>query len=838
MATQERKPLAFISTSLRKEDKPFVDLVEEITRENGFEPYGTVGKYSAAPIPIWDHMMENIPKADCVIMAATPRYFQEDIYDRGETKQAISELVYAEGIIATILCKPLLIFCQEDVNLGSLLPQRTQYITLKSSEDAHQQDKRELINSYFINTLEKIKENRSKPQSIATSVRRLPVPASFKGEKALFVGRGDEIDDIKKHLTSSNEPLSIVGMGGIGKSAVCFRAIRESLDYFDNLIDIYFEKGLSFDNLLITLAKRIFVWSEEFKMLDTENRRRLILTELGGLGRLLIIAENYETISEGLISGNPTQDEIKVNTFMEEIPANVAVILTSRHRNNLTGEYIYPLSGLNDADGADLFLKVASIYFVKGVSENMEKLIEKLSNVVGGNPLAIKLLAGGYRGRGSPEIESMISHTRIDATNIMEEEQRHRSLRACFDYSFNGLSKKTKSLLLKFVFFKSPFSTMAAEIIFKSITSNLDELFKRCFIERNNFNEYGEVEEKFWLYYFHPTIRDYLEQKIRKDNIKLPRNQEELFSKFYSTLILEADKGIGKEEYVLLAKTINIIFQSEDNDFRESINLIPEPEQRSHIANNLGLVLLKIHLFKEALYYHEMCLKIDKETRRNDRVATDFTYIGNCFLGLGELDKAQENYCKALGESVNLKDERGIALASGNLATVRLLQDDLDKALEHSNRAVQINIKLNNKEGLSIDYNNIATIFSKRGNYMIALGCFQKALSYDEELHDELGISTDYNNMGIAVKRLGDPDKALEYFNIALEIDKKLDDKRGLLRTYKNIVKALLQKGDSFGAQKYLNEYTAVYAELNKSVTLSDLNNAWQTGQYFHLVTD
>jgi hypothetical protein len=72
----KRRPLAFISTSLHIEDKPFVDLVEEITRENGFEPFGTVGKYSAAPIPVWDHMMENIPKADCVIMAATPRYLK------------------------------------------------------------------------------------------------------------------------------------------------------------------------------------------------------------------------------------------------------------------------------------------------------------------------------------------------------------------------------------------------------------------------------------------------------------------------------------------------------------------------------------------------------------------------------------------------------------------------------------------------------------------------------------------------------------------------------------------------------------------------------------------
>ncbi|MGH9977076.1 MAG: hypothetical protein ACRD8Z_14750 [Nitrososphaeraceae archaeon] len=60
MAVKERKPLAFISTSLRKEDNLFVKLVEKITRENGFEPMGTVGLHSAAPIPVWEHIMENI----------------------------------------------------------------------------------------------------------------------------------------------------------------------------------------------------------------------------------------------------------------------------------------------------------------------------------------------------------------------------------------------------------------------------------------------------------------------------------------------------------------------------------------------------------------------------------------------------------------------------------------------------------------------------------------------------------------------------------------------------------------------------------------------------------
>jgi hypothetical protein len=39
------------SEPLKKEDKPFGDLVQKIALENGFAPFGTVGLHDAAPMP-------------------------------------------------------------------------------------------------------------------------------------------------------------------------------------------------------------------------------------------------------------------------------------------------------------------------------------------------------------------------------------------------------------------------------------------------------------------------------------------------------------------------------------------------------------------------------------------------------------------------------------------------------------------------------------------------------------------------------------------------------------------------------------------------------------------
>ena len=152
-------PVLSSGTSLRDEDRQFVELVEMIAKENGFEPMGTVGRYSASPQPILDHMIETIQESDCVIMAATPRYIQTDVRDANKVRKVISGNVHSEGIIATIYKKPLLVFVLEGTDIGPLLPASTQYIELKENNEKDLENKKGLITSYFRNTIEIIHKN-------------------------------------------------------------------------------------------------------------------------------------------------------------------------------------------------------------------------------------------------------------------------------------------------------------------------------------------------------------------------------------------------------------------------------------------------------------------------------------------------------------------------------------------------------------------------------------------------------------------------------------------------------------------------------------------------------
>ncbi len=127
-----RRPRAFISRSIRPEDEAFANLVARLVHHFGFDPVGTVGKHEAAPRPIWEQMRDGIKTADCIVLAATPRYLQQDLHDREKTGKGISELLHVEVEMAVMAERPILAFVQEGTNVGAFLPSAVQYIELPS----------------------------------------------------------------------------------------------------------------------------------------------------------------------------------------------------------------------------------------------------------------------------------------------------------------------------------------------------------------------------------------------------------------------------------------------------------------------------------------------------------------------------------------------------------------------------------------------------------------------------------------------------------------------------------------------------------------------------------
>jgi hypothetical protein len=127
--------------------------VHRVAERFGFEPFGTVGLHAAAPRPIWEQMRDNIGAADCVIVAATPRYAQQDVHDMRQTGKGISEMLHTEVGMAVASNRPVLAFASPGTDLGHFLPQCTQYITLDPTDQSKLTEMWPTVANYFRSAL-------------------------------------------------------------------------------------------------------------------------------------------------------------------------------------------------------------------------------------------------------------------------------------------------------------------------------------------------------------------------------------------------------------------------------------------------------------------------------------------------------------------------------------------------------------------------------------------------------------------------------------------------------------------------------------------------------------
>lgn len=148
---------AFVSCSLRTDDLPFINFVEQILRNNGISPFGTVGRHSAAPINPAEHIKQNIASADFVVIIATARYIQKDIHS-GKLVYGLSEMLHVESGLAYMLNKPVVVFVKEGTNVGGFLPNITQYITLNGQQD--DLIKKQLLIKSLFNSIKQIIQQR------------------------------------------------------------------------------------------------------------------------------------------------------------------------------------------------------------------------------------------------------------------------------------------------------------------------------------------------------------------------------------------------------------------------------------------------------------------------------------------------------------------------------------------------------------------------------------------------------------------------------------------------------------------------------------------------------
>jgi predicted ATPase/transcriptional regulator with XRE-family HTH domain len=293
----------------------------------------------------------------------------------------------------------------------------------------------------------------------------LPTPATA------LVGRVAELAEFDRLLRDPDcRLLTVSGPGGIGKTRLALEATaRQAAGFADGAAFVALAPVSAPDLIAPVIADAL-----GFSFYGQANPGGQLIDFLQEKS-LLLLLDNFEHLVEG-------------SDFLVELlqrAPHVKLIVTSRERLNVQGEWVIELQGLplprnadsmksseqlvgfDDSAAVTLFLQTARrSYAGFALAPADRAAVARICRLVEGMPLGIELAAAWVRVLPLDEIADEISRT-LDflAASARDLPARHRSLRAVFEHSWNLLTDAERIVMRRLSVFRGGFSRAAAAAV-------------------------------------------------------------------------------------------------------------------------------------------------------------------------------------------------------------------------------------------------------------------------------------------------------------------------------------------------------------------------------------
>jgi WD40 repeat protein len=211
-----------------------------------------------------------------------------------------------------------------------------------------------------------------------------------------FYGREIELAQLKQSVLSDRcKLLTILGMGGIGKSSLATVLVNEVQDEFDHVIWRSLRNMPPIEEVLGDII--LFIASQPVSLPERADQQFSLLMNYLRKYRCLVILDNAESILQ--FQNNRVDDGFSYSQFFQRIGEDRHIsccLLTSRERfrelASLEGKKVrsFPLSGLSPEAGYELLTEIG---LLKESDCEWQRIVEHYA----GNPLALKIMAAGVR---------------------------------------------------------------------------------------------------------------------------------------------------------------------------------------------------------------------------------------------------------------------------------------------------------------------------------------------------------------------------------------------------------------------------------------------------------
>jgi predicted ATPase len=649
----------------------------------------------------------------------------------------------------------------------------------------------------------------------------LPTPPSP------IVGRLEELAIIAANLDDDHcRILTLFGPGGTGKTRLVIEAAKQAFDrgtFPDGVFFVALDPLDDPELIPAATARALGV--------DLQPQESPLAQVQAAIGEraILLVLDNYEHVMDGA----------HLPSELVQACSGLRILVTSRERLNLEEEWVLPLPGLSlpaagavtaeevgRCDAVQLFVQRAKRARMQFSLEDEEpEHVGRICRLVAGSPLGIELAASWVKMMGCDEIvreiQSSIDFLTSSSRNVTE---RHRSIRACFEYSWTLLSPKEQDVLGRLTAFQGSFTREAAAAVAGANLPLLTALIDKSLLQVD-----GKRFES------HPLLHQYAAEKLaEKPTVRA--EAEERHAAYFLGYVQEA-RGRADE------------MASIDRELSEILAAMQRAEARGDGATLVTIMRL---LAVEGPYYtsrgHTTSslerLKAAATAARSGGEAMTahllLCKVGNThLLQRGEPDIALAAYLEALAIAEELQDHHRQAVVLSVIGQTRLEQgaDDADGYLQRAERSAR-------EQGDALALNHVlqhrGMHAGHRGDHGEAQRLYGEALEVLERAPDDGSSARSYQlfltllNLGEPERRLGRLERSLELRRRALELAERRGNDVWRAYAIHEMAEVHHERQDRSEAQRLFEEALALWQRHHVQVKVEALR-AFMTAEGYHL---
>jgi predicted ATPase/DNA-binding CsgD family transcriptional regulator len=365
-------------------------------------------------------------------------------------------------------------------------------------------------------------------------------PTSLPLQGTSFVGREAELDEIVTLLRGpSCRLLTLTGPGGSGKTRLALEAaVRLQGDFADGATFVALQPVSSPAFLVPTLAEAAGL------MLHGPRDAQAQLADFLAGRQMLLALDNFEH----LLDGAPL-----VSALLAAAPG-LKVLVTSREVLNLQEEWSRPVPGLafpaGDANSAAALADYSAVRLFAERARQARSTFDldeeagcvaSICRLVEGLPLALELAASWLRSLSCAEVTSELERN-LDflETSLRNVPERHRSMRAVFEQSWELLSPAEQDVFARLSVFHGGCTRPAATAVAGATLGTLQALVDKSLLQVTPAGRYQ----------IHELLRQYAAEQLAADTAALAATRQRHATYFAGFLAQHESrlKGAGQHE--------------------------------------------------------------------------------------------------------------------------------------------------------------------------------------------------------------------------------------------------------------------------------------------------